>query len=81
GGAHRVYNLGGSRTTTLAKLVELLEAGLGKRARIERLPDQPGDVPITFADVSRSSSELGYAPKVPIEEGLRRFCEWFSSSS
>jgi UDP-glucuronate 4-epimerase len=81
GGAHRVYNLGGSRTTTLAKLVELLEAGLGKRARIERLPDQPGDVPITFADVSRSSSELGYAPKVPIEEGLRRFCDWFSSSS
>jgi UDP-glucuronate 4-epimerase len=80
GGRHRVYNLGGSRTTTLQQLVELLEAGLGKRAVIERLPDQPGDVPITFADVSRSASELGYAPNVPIEEGLRRFCDWFTTA-
>jgi UDP-glucuronate 4-epimerase len=75
-GAYRVYNLGGSRTTTLARLVELLEARLGKRARLARHPDQPGDVPITFADVTRAERELGYAPRVPIEDGLTRFCDW-----
>ena len=77
GGVHRVYNLGGSRTTTLAELVRLLEVALGKPARLERHPDQPGDVPITFASVERAQRELGYAPKVPIEEGIARFCAWF----
>jgi UDP-glucuronate 4-epimerase len=75
-GAHRIYNLGGSRTTTLARLVELLEESLGKRAILERQPDQPGDVPITYADVTCAARDLGYAPKVPIEEGIRRFCAW-----
>jgi UDP-glucuronate 4-epimerase len=74
---YRVYNLGGSRTTTLKRLVELLEGGLGKRALVKHFPDQPGDVPITFADVARAERELGYAPKVPIEEGITRFCTWF----
>jgi UDP-glucuronate 4-epimerase len=76
----RVYNLGGSRTTTLARLVELLESGLGKRALIERLPDQPGDVPITSADVTRAGEELGYSPRMPIENGIARFCAWFTES-
>jgi UDP-glucuronate 4-epimerase len=79
GGVHRVYNLGGSRTTTLARLVELLEGELGKRAQLDRRPDQPGDVPITWADVSHSERELGYAPRVPIEEGLRRYVAWYQS--
>jgi UDP-glucuronate 4-epimerase len=73
------YNLGGSRTTSLAQLVELLEAGLGRRARIERHPDQAGDVPITSADVSLAARELGYAPQVSIEEGLRRVCAWLTT--
>jgi UDP-glucuronate 4-epimerase len=76
GGAHRVYNLGGSRTTTLAELVALLEARLGKKAILDRQPDQPGDVPITYADVTFASADLGYAPKVAIEEGIARFCAW-----
>jgi UDP-glucuronate 4-epimerase len=76
GGVHRVYNLGGSRTTTLARLVELLEASLGRRALLDRQPDQPGDVPITYADVSDAARDLGYAPKIPIEEGIARFCAW-----
>ncbi|HEY1586143.1 MAG TPA: hypothetical protein VGH63_10690, partial [Polyangia bacterium] len=76
GGAHRVYNLGGSRTTTLQRLVELLEAGVGKKAILDRQPDQPGDVPITYADVTHAAAELGYAPKIPIEEGIARFCAW-----
>ncbi|HWE28907.1 MAG TPA: GDP-mannose 4,6-dehydratase [Polyangia bacterium] len=76
GGAHRVYNLGGSRTTTLARLVELIEAGVGKKAILDRQPDQPGDVPITYADVTHAAAELGYAPKIPIEDGIARFCAW-----
>ena len=74
---HTVYNLGGSRTTTLARLVELVAAALGKEAILDRQPDQPGDVPITYADVTQAGRDLGYAPKVPIEEGIARFVEWF----
>ena len=76
GGVHRVYNLGGSRTTTLQRLVELLEESVGKKAILDRQPDQPGDVPITYADVTHAAAELGYAPKVPIEDGIARFCAW-----
>lgn len=73
-GAMKIYNLGGSRTTTLARLVELLEERLGRRATIERLPLEPGDVPITYADVSLAETDLGYRPRVPIEDGLTRVC-------
>ena len=76
----RIYNLGGSRTTSLAHLVKLLEQALGKRSILDRQPDQPGDVPLTFADVTRAGAELGYGPKVPIEEGVRRFVDWFRAA-
>ncbi len=76
---HRVYNLGGSRTTTLLELVDRIAAELGRPATLDWQPDQPGDVPITYADVSHANWDLGYEPKVPIEEGLARFCEWFRS--
>ena len=61
-----------------AKTLPVREARklLGKKALIERLPDQPGDVPVTFADVSKASRFLGYDPQVPIEEGIRRFVKW-----
>jgi UDP-glucuronate 4-epimerase len=78
-GRYRVYNLGGSRTTTLQRLVELIEAALGKRATIERQPEQPGDVPITFAAVERAAAELGYSPKIGIEQGVARFVQWYRS--
>jgi UDP-glucuronate 4-epimerase len=78
---HRVYNLGGSRTTTLSQLISLLEENLGRRAKLDHQPDQPGDVPITYADVSRAHAELGYAPKISIEDGIARFCDWFKDDS
>jgi UDP-glucuronate 4-epimerase len=71
-----VMNLGGSRTTTLERLVELLSSRLGVEPIIERKPDQPGDVPITYADVGRAKRVLGWAPRVGIEEGIDRFCAW-----
>ncbi|MBL8636732.1 MAG: GDP-mannose 4,6-dehydratase [Myxococcales bacterium] len=72
----RCYNLGGERTTTLRKLVSILEASLGRSARIEWRPDQPGDVPVTWSSLQRSRSELGYVPKVDIEQGIHRYADW-----
>lgn len=72
-----VLNLGGGRPTTLARLVELIAGATGTRPRLERLPDQPGDVPVTHADISRAREVLGWSPTVPIEEGIRRFVEWY----
>jgi UDP-glucuronate 4-epimerase len=76
-GGHEIYNLGESATTTLSELVDLLEQATGRSARLHRLPAQPGDVTRTFADISRARSALGYAPCVPIREGIPRFVEWY----
>lgn len=73
---YRIYNLGCSATTTLAELVAHLENATGKTAIIDRKPDQPGDVPRTFADVSRAEAELGYAPTTPVSEGIPKFVRW-----
>lgn len=73
----RVYNLGNSRTVRLDALVDALAAALGVSATITPLPDQPGDVPLTFADVSRARAELGYDPQTPLEAGLGKFAAWF----
>jgi UDP-glucuronate 4-epimerase len=75
-----VFNLGESQTVALSYLIELLEKALGKKAIIDRQPVQPGDVPITFADISKARRVLGYNPKVKIEEGIPRFVEWFRST-
>ncbi len=71
-----IYNLGESRTVSLPEVVTLLEGALGVKARVDRLPFQAGDVLRTYADVSKARANLGYAPKVAIEEGIRRFVEW-----
>jgi len=72
-----VFNLGESQTTTLAELIALIEKSLGKKALIERKPDQPGDVPVTYADITKARAVLGYNPRTKIEEGIPRFVEWF----
>jgi UDP-glucuronate 4-epimerase len=74
--AFRIYNLGGSRTTTLRGLVDLLSDALGKKPVIEWHPEQPGDMKRTLADLSFVGRALGYAPRVPIEEGIARFAAW-----
>ena len=71
-----IYNLGESRTVALAELVDLLAKAIGKPARVQKLPPQPGDVPITYADVSKARARLAYAPSVPIEERLARYVAW-----
>ncbi len=77
GDGFRIYNLGGSAVTSLAELITAIGSALGKEPRIDAQPFQPGDVPRTFADVARSRDELGYEPKVPVTEGVRRFVEWY----
>ena len=77
---YQVFNLGESQTVTLAYLIELLEKELGVKAIIDRQPMQPGDVPITFANIEKARAMLGYNPSVKIEEGVRRFVAWFRNS-
>lgn len=72
-----VFNLGGSQTTTLAELIGLVEGALGKKAQINRMPDQPGDLPRTYADVAKAGELLGYAPGTPIAEGVPKYVEWY----
>jgi UDP-glucuronate 4-epimerase len=74
---YEVFNLGESRTVELNELILLLEKELDTHAIIDRQPPQPGDVPQTFADISKARALLGYDPKTQIEEGLHRFVEWF----
>lgn len=74
---YHVYNLGESKTIELRALINLISNSLGKKPDIEVLPRQPGDVPITYADISRAQNEIGYYPKVSIEEGIEKFVRWF----
>ena len=73
-------NLGESQTITLLEMVEHLESALGKKARLRSLPEQPGDMSITYADISRARRLLGYNPQKPFREGIRLFAEWFLKS-
>ena len=72
-----ILNLGGADTTSLVDLIRWIGEELAVEPRIEYLPAQPGDVPITYADVSKAARLLGYSPKVPIRDGLRRFVSWY----
>ena len=76
-----IFNLGEAQTVTLSRLIELLEKSLDKKAIINRQPAQPGDVPITFADVSKARAKLGYNPRVKIDAGIPTFVEWFNKVS
>ncbi len=74
---YEIYNLGESHTTKLIDLVNLLGQTMGIEPKIEWLPDQPGDVPITFADVTKAKERLGYDPSTLVDVGVQRFVEWY----
>ena len=75
-GRYELFNLGGTQTISLAELVAICEHVIGKRATIDRQPDQPGDVPITFANIDRARAQLGYAPTTRPEVGVQRYWDW-----
>lgn len=72
-----IFNLGESQPIELRRLVEIIEAELDKKARIERLPLQPGDVQRTYADLAKSTAVLGYRPTTSIEDGVRAYVRWY----
>lgn len=73
----RVYNIGNHQQVELMHYIEVLEECLGKKAEMNLLPLQPGDVPETFADVDALVEDVGYQPSTPVEEGIARFVEWY----
>lgn len=74
---YRIYNLGESQTISLRELVDLIGEVTGRTPELDRRPLQPGDVLVTYADVSLAREELGYDPKTPVREGLERFLAWY----
>jgi UDP-glucuronate 4-epimerase len=77
---YEIYNLGESATTTLAELVRMIGERCGREPLLERLPLQPGDVSVTYADIEKARARLDYRPRVPVAEGLRRYVEWVHAS-
>jgi UDP-glucuronate 4-epimerase len=76
---YEIFNLGESQTTELRTLIALIEQSLGKKAVIDRQPMQPGDVSVTFADISKAHRLLGYNPKTKIRDGIPKFVEWYKN--
>ena len=77
GAVGQAINLGHSEPIAIADLIGLLEDALGKKAVIDQQPEKPGDMPITYADLSKAERLLGYHPKVPIADGIREFAQWY----
>jgi UDP-glucuronate 4-epimerase len=73
----RVYNIGGGKPIELLRYIELIEEATGKKADIELLPLQPGDIPDTEADVEALKNDVGYQPTTPVEVGVKNFVEWY----
>ena len=76
-----IFNLGESETIQLKDLIVAIENALGKKAEINQLPEQPGDMPLTCADISKARKLLGYSPATRLSEGLPKFVEWFLKSA
>jgi len=77
---YHIYNLGESRVIELLDLIKLIEKNLGKQAKIAWQPAQPGDVDITYADITKAKTELNYQPQVKVEEGIKQFVKWFEEN-
>lgn len=80
GPRYDIFNLGESQTIELKELISAIETALGKKAKINELPEQPGDMPLTYADISKARKLLGYAPETKLSEGLPKFVDWFLHS-
>lgn len=74
---HAIYNIGNNRPEPLLKVIEIIEQACGRKAVVDMLPMQPGDVPQTYADIDALTCDTGYAPTTPIEAGFPRFVEWY----
>lgn len=75
-----LFNLGNSRPEPVLRLIQLLEENLGKKARVRLVEDQMGDMKETYADVSLAQKEIGFSPKISLDEGIHRFCSWYKKT-
>lgn len=75
-----IFNLGGSEVTTLSEMISAIEGELGKKAIINQMPEQPGDVPRTYADITKSQKLIGYNPQTPFRKGIREYVKWVHGS-
>jgi UDP-glucuronate 4-epimerase len=76
-----IVNLGNNYSISLKELIQTIETVTGKKARIEQLPEQPGDVPKTFADITKAKELFGYNPQTQLKEGLVKFYQWFTENA
>jgi len=74
---YRIYNIGNHHPVELRKLIQILETKIGRRALLQCLPMQPGDVPVTYADTAELSRTVDYHPHTSLEDGLSRFVDWY----
>ena len=74
---YRIYNIGNHQPVELRRFIEVIEATIGKKATLNLLPMQPGDVPATYADIDDLARDVGFAPSTPIETGIARFYDWY----
>jgi UDP-glucuronate 4-epimerase len=74
---YKLFNIGNNNPVELLKFIEILEIRLGKKTKKNLLPMQAGDVPVTYADVDDLMKEVGFKPQTAIEEGLKKFVEWY----
>jgi UDP-glucuronate 4-epimerase len=74
---YRIYNIGNHQPVELQRFIEVIETVIGKKAVLNLLPMQPGDVPATYADIDDLMRDTGFAPSTPIEEGIARFFDWY----
>jgi UDP-glucuronate 4-epimerase len=79
GSMYEIINLGNNNPVNLSELIAGIEKSLNKKAIIEKLPEQPGDVPVTFADIQKAGRLLGYHPQVSLQDGLDEFCRWLKA--
>jgi UDP-glucuronate 4-epimerase len=77
GAANEIFNLGNNSPVSVLELISILESQLGKKARISFQPMPPGDVPITYADITKSQKILGFEPKTSLREGMKKFTDWY----
>ncbi|MEX2164822.1 MAG: NAD-dependent epimerase [Sulfuricaulis sp.] len=76
---YRIYNIGNNSPVELMRYIEILEKCLGKKAKLDMLPMQDGDVPVTFANMETLESDVGFRPRTPVEEGISRFVDWYKA--
>ncbi|MEI6416642.1 MAG: epimerase, partial [Verrucomicrobiota bacterium] len=76
-----IFNLGENETTTLSALIAMMEQSIGSKAIIEQLPEQPGDMPLTCADISKARRLLHYNPTTPLAVGIPKFVEWYKQAA